>query len=175
MSWNRNHLNATSQGLRQAAEAGEFVPFQWVESIDKTGKGYSFRGCGWGQVAWIVAVMKGGVNYAKSVLPVGSGQRQVNAVLRSAGLTSAEIRSMTPAQTWSVFDDELAQVYKARYQDYSAYIDKSKELAEFFIGVLNRVPIEAKVPYRIFISKGLKATMATLLGSSAEGSLLEAA
>lgn len=144
MGWTQGHMDAVSSFLRQSAAAGQFVPGQWVESVTEDGDGgYTVLGCGWALSAWAVAVFEGG--QASAALPPGSGQTAVNAVLKTAGLTRAEIKSLDPYETWCTFDDELFPFYEDRHENPEAFILKSVELAEFFIQVLQHIPIQKSV------------------------------
>jgi len=143
MPWNPKTLAAICAGLRQSAQDGNFVPCAWNAGL-VTGdhNGYHFYGCGWGLVGWFAAVFVGGADWAKCMLPIGCDQKDVNRVLRCAGLTQAEIARMTPAFVWARFDQELISAYCNRHLDWQAYIQKSMQLAEGFIAVLERVPVE---------------------------------
>jgi hypothetical protein len=171
MPWSPGTFEAASQGLRYAAADGSFVPYSWNAGIvrDHNG-GYSIYGCGWGQVAWMVAVFQGGVEYARNMLPTGSGQKEVNAVLKAAGLTRAEITLMDPHSVWEYFDSELEDAYNAKEEDPQHFIDTSKKLAEIFVQVLEQVPVAVQVSSgaRRFDFPGvMKSAVTALLGSSA--------
>lgn len=133
-------------GLRHAALAGEFAPYVWNDGIMTTKDGgCSIFGCGWGQVAWAVAVYLGGAAYARQMLPVGADQTAVNRVLMAAGLTQEEIDLMEPQAVWEHFDHYLDVDYDSRELNPEAFIDTSIRLAEFFIQVLDTIP-EAEQP-----------------------------
>ncbi len=142
MPWDQATFGAVSAGLRRSAAEGDFVPYEWNAGIqhNKDG-GYSIYGCGLGQIAWFAAVFKGGAKYARQMLPVGSGQTEVNVVLKAVGLTRAEIKQLDPQALWSRFDYELEDAYRDRNDDPEHFIAMSGWLAEFFINELESVPV----------------------------------
>lgn len=147
MPWKPGTLEAAVAGLRRAAADGYFEPFVWNGAIEtnKDG-GCAIYGCGWGQVAWIIAVFMGGTAQARTKLPPGADQEQVNAVLLEAGLTVEEIELMEPESTWTYFDQRLYSAFNTRYHDPENFITVSGELAEFFVQVLEVVPKEVSAP-----------------------------
>ncbi len=147
MPWMNDTRVVAATGLRHAALAGEFVPYVWNDGIMTTKDGgCSVFGCGWGQIAWTIAVYLGGTAYARQMLPVGSDQTAVNRVLMAAGLTQEEIDLMEPQEVWEYFDQDLDQVYQNREKDPEAFIETSIQLAEFFIDVLETIPEVAQQP-----------------------------
>ncbi len=147
MPWKPGTLEVAAAGLRRSAADGYFEPFVWNGGIEtnKDG-GCAIYGCGWGQVAWIIAVFMGGTAQARAMLPPGAEQEQVNAVLLEAGLTVEEIELMEPEPTWTYFDQRLYSAFNTRYHDPENFIKVSGELAEFFIQVLEVVPKEISAP-----------------------------
>lgn len=144
--WRQSYLDKARNGLRQAAKEGKFVPGVWIQDYDSPDQ--RPRGCGWGLIGWLVAVALRGAGFAKYKMQVFSTQKQVNEVLLLAGLTEYEILRMTPENAWKYFDRELIPYYDSRLngaKEWDAYIAKSEELAEFFIRVLERVPVEGAV------------------------------
>jgi len=157
MPWNKNTLDAVKAGLRDSAVNGQFVPHRWIEGIQSQNNGHVVHGCGWGIVGWYVAVMIGGADWAQRMLPVGATQADVDEVLQIAGLTPAEIESMDPMATWEAFDNALHFTHHYREQNWVAYINKSLQLAEFFIMILEEVDIvehdELHLPYAVMAPK----------------------
>ena len=151
MPWNPELLAAASQGLRNAVAHSNFVPGEWIEAIDLSDDdGGGCYGCGWGIVAWSVAVAHGGLDYAIDRLPIGCSQTQINRVLKDVGLTRAEIKSMEPQETWAHFDETINQAYGERNELPGSFRDVSCEAAVYFIGVLQRVPVAASTPAKVF-------------------------
>lgn len=142
MPWKLDIFNAVCTGLRAAAKRGEFVPNDWITSIEDDGAGgCHVMGCGEGHIGWYAAVAHRGVDWARRMLPVGSRHEQVCSVLKHVGLTEAEIKAMNFPAAWLHFDDALFDAYDFRYEDPDSYIAVSMELAEFFIGVIERVEV----------------------------------
>jgi hypothetical protein len=151
MPWNPEMLAAANQGLRSAAAQGNFVPSEWIQAIDLgDDDGGGCYGCGWGIVAWSVAMAHGGLDYAIDNLPIGCSQNQVNHVLKDVGLTRAEIKSMDPQETWADFDRTIAEAYADRDEYPGSFHDVSAEVAINFIGVLNRVPVAVPATTNMF-------------------------
>jgi hypothetical protein len=171
MPWKKSTLDAVCAGLRQSAENGQFVPRTWIE--DTPGPGgpggsVAVNGCGWGLVGWFVATMHGGPEWARYALPAGCDQEDVNEVLTTAGLTEQEIARMEPQVAWEVFDNQLDFAYENRFRDWQAYIQKSMLLAEYFISVLKRVPVESAVPNELLTqSAGCSLGQLTLFNPQA--------
>ncbi len=88
----------------------------------------------------MVAAHLRGTAYARLMVPLGAGQTEVNAVLKAAGLTRAEIKHMDPRDVWEHFDAEIEAAYKNRRADWAAFINVSMRLAEFFVQVIEMVP-----------------------------------
>lgn len=149
MPWDKTTFGAVCAGLRDSARKGELVPCIWAKRIEAhdTG-GYTFYGCGWGVVGWITAVMLGGTDWATRALSVGCTQGAVNQVLLHAGLSESDVSHMDPVGTWQRFDAELIDAYQNRHQDWDAFIETSTNLAEFFILVLSRVPVDESLEDR---------------------------
>lgn len=147
MPWEKGTFDAVCAGLRCAAVEGNLMPLEWNGGIQSNNNGgYAIYGCGWGQVGWLVAIVHGGVQYARDMLPPGAGQTEVNMILKAAGLTRAEIKSMDPQAVWMDFDCEIEDVYANRANDPEAFVVVSKAMAEFFIEVLSAVPVVKEVP-----------------------------
>lgn len=168
MPWNSELLAAANQGLRNAAAQGSFVPSHWVDETDPSdGNGGGFHGCGWGVVAWSVAVAHGGIDYAIKSLPVGCSQTQINLVLKDAGLTRAEIISMDPQETWAHFDNIITEGYADRAEYPGSFQDVSCEAALYFIEVLKRVPVAPTATAKVL-------SLPTCTGHASEASELTA-
>jgi hypothetical protein len=151
MPWNPELLAAASQGLRNAVAHGNFVPSEWVNAIDLSDDdGGGCYGCGWGIVAWSVAMEHGGLEYAIDKLPIGCTQTQVNEVLKDVGLTRAEIKLMDPQETWAHFDSTIAEAFAERAEYPGSFRDVSCDAALYFVGVLNRVPVAAFATAKVF-------------------------
>jgi|GEM_PF-5410044 hypothetical protein len=155
MPWNQKTFGAVCAALRDSAVNGEFVPHVWADRVDvnDTG-GCTFYGCGWGIVGWVTAVMLGGKDWATRAVPIGCSQGSVNSVMWQAGLTPSEISYMDPVNTWQYFDDKLSKAYSNRHADWDTFVDTSTELAEFFILVISRVPVDGStetshLPYNV--------------------------
>ena len=142
MPWNARTLSGISAGLRESAAAGHFEPYYWVASTVNDSLSCSIRGCGWGLVGWYAGIMTMGLEWTKRYLPEGSTQEEVNDILRLAGLTHEEIDSMDPPTAWEHFDEQLALPHLNRDQRRLTFISQSKVLAEYFIDILNRVPVD---------------------------------
>lgn len=155
MPWKKSTLDAVCAGLRQSAENGQFVPFDWVEGPSDPGSSAAVRGCGWGLVGWFVGIMHLGLAQTKRLLPPEfTTQEEVNEVLTMAGLTEQEIARMEPQVAWEVFDNQLEFAYSNSHRDWQAYINRSLFLAEYFIKVLKRVPVEDSLPSEYTTSGG---------------------
>lgn len=139
MAWKQSTLDAVCAGLRNAATSGRFVPGKWIASHN--GPDGCPAGCAWGLIGWFVALAIGGPAFARQQLPVGSWQEDINDVLMRAGLTEDEIRRMAPENTWKYFDNELQYAYENRLENWQAYIMTSLRLAEYFVKVVNRIPV----------------------------------
>jgi len=141
MPWTKCRLEAVSAGLRKNAEEGRFVPFNWVDSYDHQGGCGGMTGCGWGVVGYITSLMMNGFEQTREILPEGACQYHVDSILMSAGLTPAEIELMNPRETWECFDGMIELSYDNRSTNWNAFITQSKIAAEYFIRVLERVPV----------------------------------
>jgi hypothetical protein len=156
-------LTAVNRSLKQSAANGNFVPWNWLTGFkDDDEGGCGPLGCIWLQFAWAVAVQQHGESYARCMLPIGSGQTEVNAVLKSAGFTRADIKMMDPQAIWEHFDEQLDDDYENRHEDSSAFIAKSLELATLFIGMLQKVPTTETALFRTRLKNSARAAMMAL-------------